>query len=187
MEFPRELEGYYARTADRIPESRRFDTFVVLEIAVRSSRLLTIKKFMGALQGASCESFEQCTACLYNQSRDPNFLETARCHLREYGGGLLEVFRLRRVLGRKTHASNSQRFHWYTWLHASSTWSRSKQWKLFPRQILHNTSNGNGSTSEPPTCSWPDPKPSYGNRASWHVPRPIVRVHYWNKPGKILR
>jgi hypothetical protein len=54
-------------------------------------------------------------------------------------------------------------------------------------RVLHNTSDSNGSISELPTCSWPALKPSYRNRASWHIPRPIVRVHHWNKPGEILR
>jgi hypothetical protein len=63
----------------------------MLEIAVRSSRLLSVQEFMGALSCASRESFDECMACLSSQWRQPASSETVRRRLREYGGGLLEV------------------------------------------------------------------------------------------------
>lgn len=91
LEFPRELEGYYARTVNRIPQSRRFDTFVMLEIVVRSSRLLTIGEFIGVLRCASCETIDQCVAHLSNQASELKLSETAIRRLREDAGGLIEV------------------------------------------------------------------------------------------------
>jgi ankyrin repeat protein len=91
LEFPQELEEYYTRTVHRVPESRRFDTFVMLEVVVRSSRLLSIEEFIGALECASCENLDQCIMRTSSQLSNPAFTRSAIHYLREYAGGLLEA------------------------------------------------------------------------------------------------
>jgi hypothetical protein len=93
--FSLELDHYYAEIVNQIPESRRFDTFVMLEVVVRSQRQLSIEEFMGALQCAPCQTIDECLAVLAEQSLELTSPEKTTRLIRDYAGGLLELVRLR--------------------------------------------------------------------------------------------
>lgn len=80
--FPEELEDYYTRIVDRLPQSRRFEAFAMLEVVARYEGTLNANDFTEALRCALSETF----------SVWPTFeAEKTIRHVRDYTGGLLEV------------------------------------------------------------------------------------------------
>jgi hypothetical protein len=93
--FSLELDEYYAGIVNQISQSRRFDTFVMLELVVRSQRQLSIEEFIGALQCAPCKTIDECLAVLAEQTSEISSPEKTTRRIRDYAGGLLEIVPLR--------------------------------------------------------------------------------------------
>ncbi|KAI9694157.1 MAG: hypothetical protein M1822_003428 [Bathelium mastoideum] len=87
-EFPQELDGYYARTVERLPKSSRFKSFVMLDILVKADHALDLKDFNGAVSCASCQTAKECIIEPMNSS---SAIEKITRNIRDYTGGLIEV------------------------------------------------------------------------------------------------
>ena len=89
--FPQELEDYYARIVERLPQSRRFESFAMLEVVARCKGTLSAEEFTGAIRCASSETSSECTVNTASQPWLPILSEKTTRHLGDYTGGLLEV------------------------------------------------------------------------------------------------
>lgn len=91
LEFPQELEDYYNRIIDRLPKSRRYRAFLMLEIVARSRLQLHLQTFVDVM---SCVQYETSKECMEFLSHRPIFDDLpgkATRVLRDFTGGLLEV------------------------------------------------------------------------------------------------
>jgi hypothetical protein len=89
--FPEKLEDYYARIIDRLPQSRRFETFAMLEVVLRTNTSLSVEDFTGAIQCAPCETSNECAVNAAFKPCSPAALEKTTRYIRDCTGGLLEI------------------------------------------------------------------------------------------------
>jgi hypothetical protein len=123
-DFPQELEEFYTRIIRELPQSRRFETFAMIEVVLRTERTLSVEDLMGAMRCAPCETLNECFANGAMQSSSPTVLEKTIRHIRDYTGGLLEVLVITEGPIVQFMHQTVKGFHQQTRIHASTAWFR---------------------------------------------------------------
>jgi hypothetical protein len=88
--FPKDLEELYKNIIQRVPQEFRQESYYMLEIVLRTDEQLSIKRFIGCLICAECETLENCIARLQTEISTPLSSDSVIRWLKSRCGGLIE-------------------------------------------------------------------------------------------------